>query len=366
MNQRHLLQLLFLFGSTNHFALVIGFPLGNIRQRRRANPTNSCLYVQPKKNQHFLANTHTDKACDNSRINNLWQSTMIGFLLLLIPFSTQYYNSEAVAAETTSIVEETATTNARMETKKTSAYWNMMTDSSSSNNPQIELANEKLLDHAVGTIMTQYYDNSGGTRFNPKDFYDRWKILKLYSKEGVNGVQEELQIKQASYRKQTNTKKEAEQQPPSSFIPQLFFVNHDTVEVQKQHEKTQLVPKLTIPPAAFTSRDNAVKSLKWLVSSLEDPYSQYLTRQELSQELSSSKQTGLLGLGAILEEPHAVPPSSVSRTGIKYNTKQLQAASEWSKQHRKQAPLLAISKASNLPRVTVRNYSCCCHLDISY
>mmetsp|Transcript_25961 Transcript_25961/g.39292 ORF Transcript_25961/g.39292 Transcript_25961/m.39292 type:complete len:808 (-) Transcript_25961:323-2746(-) len=351
MKQWHFwLQLLFLFGSTNHFVLVIGFPLGNVRQRRRANP--SCLYAQPKKNQHFLPYTQTDKACDNSKNNNLWQSTMIGCLFLLIPFSTQYYNSAAVAAERTSIVEETAPTNARMETKKASAYWNMMTDSSSSNNPQIELANEKLLDHAVGTIMMQYYDNSGGTRFNPKDFYDRWKILKLYSKEGANGVQEELQIKQASYRKQTNRKKEAEQQPPSSFIPQLFFVNHDTVEVQKQHEKTQLVPKLTIPPAAFTSRDNAVKSLKWLVSSLEDPYSQYLTRQELSQELSSSKQTGLLGLGAILEEPHAVPPSSVSITGSNDNTKQLQAASEWSKQHKKQAPLLAISKASNLPRVT--------------
>mmetsp|Transcript_17160 Transcript_17160/g.25628 ORF Transcript_17160/g.25628 Transcript_17160/m.25628 type:complete len:80 (+) Transcript_17160:452-691(+) len=43
----------------------------------------------------------------------------------------------------------------------------------------------------------------------------------------------------------------------------------------------------TIPSDAFSSRENVVSTLKWLVSTLDDRCSAYLTREELQNELKN-------------------------------------------------------------------------------
>lgn len=111
--------------------------------------------------------------------------------------------------------------------------------------PQERLvANEALLDHAVGTINTMYYDNSGGFNFVPRELYDKWRRMR------DNSLQ---QSKDA-------------------------------------------------PHVSLESREGAVEGLKWLVSTLNDPFSKYLTREELKQELKGGND-GFLGLGAIVEPP---------------------------------------------------------------
>ena len=61
-------------------------------------------------------------------------------------------------------------------------YWSIMQTS-----PAIErvAANEALLDYAVGTINTQYYDNTGGARFNAQEFYRQWKTMKRVAEHEV-------------------------------------------------------------------------------------------------------------------------------------------------------------------------------------
>jgi hypothetical protein len=49
-------------------------------------------------------------------------------------------------------------------------------------------------------------------------------------------------------------------------------------------------------------RHGAVEGMHWLVGQLNDPFSKYLTREELREELLSSSD-GFLGLGAIVEPP---------------------------------------------------------------
>jgi C-terminal processing protease CtpA/Prc len=94
------------------------------------------------------------------------------------------------------------------------------------------------MDYAVGTINTMYYDNSAGTLFLPKQFFVAWRI---WLKQG--GGAEQLH-----------------------------------------------------------NRQGAVEGMHWLVGQLNDPFSKYLTREELRQELVSSSD-GFLGLGAIVEPP---------------------------------------------------------------
>jgi hypothetical protein len=50
----------------------------------------------------------------------------------------------------------------------------------------------------------------------------------------------------------------------------------------------------------FASRKNAVEGLKLLVNMIGDPYSKYLTRQELLNELSSNVNDSFLGIGAVV------------------------------------------------------------------
>jgi hypothetical protein len=78
-------------------------------------------------------------------------------------------------------------TSIEIKSKPKNAYWNTIADPNSSK-ADIQHMNEKLFDQVVGNINTLYYDNSGGADFYPKDFYDRWKVLKAYAYHGIEGV----------------------------------------------------------------------------------------------------------------------------------------------------------------------------------
>jgi C-terminal processing protease CtpA/Prc len=123
-------------------------------------------------------------------------------------------------------------------------YWSIMGDGGTVE--ERVMANEALIDHAVGTINTMYYDSSGGYKFAPRDMFTRWRHLRDASR--------------------SNT------------------------------------PSKDVPFVSLTSREETVQGLKWLVSTLEDPFSKYLTRDELKQEFRGGKD-GFLGLGAMVEPP---------------------------------------------------------------
>ena len=122
-------------------------------------------------------------------------------------------------------------------------YWTIMGEGGT---PQERvMANEALLDHAVGTINIMYYDNSGGANFVPREFYEQWRRMR-----------------------------DAARNPKAQ-------------------------PNV---PFTLESREGAVQGLKWLVSTLNDPYSKYLTREELRNEPNESND-GFLGLGAVVKPP---------------------------------------------------------------
>jgi C-terminal processing protease CtpA/Prc len=116
----------------------------------------------------------------------------------------------------------------------------------------VNSANERLIDHAVATISTMYYDSSGGFNFDAQDFYLEWKKFRYLTLHSSNG------------------------------------------EKKSVHEFSSFVEN------GFATRDNAVKTLKSIVSSLNDPYSKYLTREELRMELEGGND-GFLGLGTIVD-----------------------------------------------------------------
>jgi C-terminal processing protease CtpA/Prc len=125
-------------------------------------------------------------------------------------------------------------------------YWESMQGTPD----DIKAANEKLIDHAVATISTMYYDSSGGFNFDAQEFYAKWKKFR-------------------------------------------YLALHSNGEEKKSDEFYSLVEN------GFDTRDNAVKTLKSIVSSLNDPYSKYLTRAELRTELEVGDD-GFLGLGALV------------------------------------------------------------------
>ena len=101
-------------------------------------------------------------------------------------------------------------------------------------------ANKALMDYAVGTVNTMFYDHTAGASFDPREFFRHYRQW----------------LEDAD---QTNNK--------------------------------------------LASREGVVESLRWLARDvLPDPYAQYLTRDELRQELVSHNE-GFLGLGALVEAP---------------------------------------------------------------
>lgn len=130
-------------------------------------------------------------------------------------------------------------------------YWESMEGKAD----DIMSANEKLIDHAVSTISTMFYDSSGGFNFDAQDFYAKWKKFR-YSAHQSSGNGEK--------KKTTNDE---------------FY---------------------SLVENGFATRDDAVRTLKSIVSSLHDPYSKYLTREELRMELQGGSD-GFLGLGLLVD-----------------------------------------------------------------
>lgn len=161
-------------------------------------------------------------------------------------------------------------------------YWTIM--SPTEGTPQERLvANEALLDHAVGTINTMFYDNSGGFNFVPRELYDKWRKLR------------------DSSRSTTNT------------------------PIERAH----------VPHVSLETREGAVQGLKWLVSTLNDPFSKYLTREELLQELKGGND-GFLGLGAMVEPPQ--------QSIFRFKSERLPTSTK--------TTLLTSTRVDNLPIVT--------------
>lgn len=199
-------------------------------------------------------------------------------------------------------------------------YWSIMTGSTFGAQERVA-ANEALLDYAVGTINTQFYDNTGGAFFAPRDFYNQWKLFKRVASGEERDTGTPLAVK------------------GMAAIP--TGVHLDT-------------------------RDGAVQGLKWLVGSLNDPFSKYLTRQELHQELHD-ESNGFLGTGAVVESPHIYgdhhfssffgpqqpsASSSIARYDRTVAVTMNNNNSPGKKNDHHQKKILTITRAANLPVVT--------------
>ncbi len=128
-----------------------------------------------------------------------------------------------------------------------------------SDNPfEVVTSNQKLFDEVFRLITTNYYDHTGGFNFTPKDFFLEYKKVFYADGKGL--------MTKGSQR-------------------------------------------------YFDSRKHAVEGLKFLVNMINDPYSRYLTRQELQNELSLSNNDGFLGIGALVSvETRAMTlPAKISR-----------------------------------------------------
>jgi len=152
-------------------------------------------------------------------------------------------------------------------TRNKQRYWDLMKGSSD----DISFANEKLIDHAVATVSTMYYDSSGGFNFDSQEFYANWKKFRystLHPREVSSGSKEKNNINEFE----------------------------------------------SLDKNGFATRGNAVKTLKSTISQLNDPYSKYLTREELRAELKGGSD-GFLGLGALVDS------SSPSSSTLAFDTK---------------------------------------------
>ena len=127
----------------------------------------------------------------------LWRSTHFSMKILftiLFTWISMTCNSTVANAISNNVTIEknspmTTSSSIQTRSKSNNAYWNTLNNPMSSIS-DIQTMNEKLFDQVVGNINTLYYDNSGGSSFYPKDFYDRWKVLKAYSYRGFEGVSE--------------------------------------------------------------------------------------------------------------------------------------------------------------------------------
>ena len=144
---------------------------------------------------------------------------------------------------------ETTTANTVRTGLNARRYWNIMASQEEGANELRVQANEGLLEHAVGTVNTMYYDNTGGARFTSLDYYDPWRTLR------------------------DETSQHAQE-------PQQYKGGRPTL----------------------ATRAGTVDNLKWLISTLNDPFSKYLTREELWQEFNVGND-GFLGSGALVETP---------------------------------------------------------------
>ncbi len=157
---------------------------------------------------------------------------------------------------------------------------------------EVSAANEALLDHAVGTINTMYFDTTGGSKFDTKRMYSRWGALRAYAKGGPDALGK---FKKAELRRIQREQADWIEINDGS-------VNGEKAAVALLEDRLPSAELATMPPNAFSTREGAVKGLNWLVSTLHDPYSQYLTKEQLFQELKASSD-GFMGTGALVEAP---------------------------------------------------------------
>ncbi len=127
----------------------------------------------------------------------------------------------------------------------------------------IKAASEKLINHAVATVSTIYYNSSGGFNFDAQEFYAKWKSFRYSALHSSSGEKKS--------------------------INEFYLTVAD----------------------GFASQENAVQTLKSMVASLNDPYSKYLTREELRMELEVGND-GFLGLGALVDVPDSSHSSSLA------------------------------------------------------
>jgi len=199
----------------------------------------------------------------------------------------------------------------------------------------IAAANEALLDHAVGTINTMYYDNSGGNNFDTKSMYARWGALRAYASGSDEGLE---RWKKAELRRIDRDRADWLEITDEPSVPPL-----------------ERLPKeiLSMPKDAFGSRENAIEGLNWIVSTLNDPYSKYLTKEQLFQELKETCD-GFMGTGAMVEPPQRAPdnlkltvdkPAQEGRNKPSFPSLKLRG-------RKVPTPLLKVSDVVNLPVVT--------------
>lgn len=208
---------------------------------------------------------------------------------------------------------------------------------------EISAANEALLDHAVGTINTMYFDTTGGNKFDTKRMYSRWTALRAYAKGGESGLEK---FKKAELRRI--------QREQADWIE----INEGSLDVEEA-AKALLEDRLpsaelaAMPPDAFSSREGAVKGLNWLVSTLKDPYSQYLTKEQLFQELQASSD-GFMGTGALVEAPQRVWGQNIVMNQDEVSDQKSTQRSRpyQNKKGKKTLALLSATQIADLPVVT--------------
>jgi len=188
-------------------------------------------------------------------------------------------------------------------------------------------ANEKLIDHAVGTINTMYYDNSGGNNFDTRSFYDKWKALRSYARDGEEGLEKWKE----------------------TYARRMERERADWVDIGGRGDPVP-VDLNGMPERAFETRDNTVESINWLVSTLRDPFSKYLTKEQLFGELEQ-QSNGLLGLGAIVEPPQISSESTHSESVSVASEKQ-PLVELGNVDQLRSVSLLSAEDASTLPVVT--------------
>jgi C-terminal processing protease CtpA/Prc len=189
-------------------------------------------------------------------------------------------------------------------------YWDSMKGTSD----DIKVANEKLIDHAVATVSTMYYDSSGGFNFDAQEFYAKWKSFRYSALHPSSGEKK---------------------------IASDFY---------------------STAADGFATRDNAVQTLKSIVASLNDPYSKYLTREELRTELESGSD-GFLGLGAFVDVSDSSHPSPLALDLNNYkpisqvssetlHTTSSRSIRGASGNHGKRSSIISVAQAANFPVIT--------------
>ena len=215
---------------------------------------------------------------------------------------------------------------------------------SSGSPEEISAANEALLDHAVGTINTMYFDNTGGNKFDTKRMYSRWGALRAYAKGGESGLEK---FKKAELRRILREQAD------------WIEINEGSLDGEMA-AKTLLEDRLpstelaTMPPNAFSTREGAVKGLNWLISTLKDPYSQYLTKEQLFQELKASSD-GFMGTGALVEAPQRVLRQGIvnlNQDEVSGQESMQRSIPTYKKKVEKKPALLSTAQVVDLPVVT--------------